>query len=323
MGLFDFLKKTDNEKSHTDTYETAKPLNDKREEAFDSQGETKSNREIMLDALKSTVIKDLRTKGFTGSYPNFRKIMPDCIELIHFQTNRYGGSFVVEVASVFPNNRVTNLSIAADNIDIKKLDVGYAVERYRLNGIFDGWFYYSDVYKMTDGFYYSVSEKEREYFCKPEGWKLVQVFDEKTAESICEEISLQFEDAFKWMSGLEYEFLKSDYMSETKTIHNLEPDVEALFEFNGARDYIIADGYRPAHLVTDDYLTTGVHHYYDVRIVLPNGTAKGTITFITPEEYPHTLWVGKKLTMQEGARIVGYATILKIFNPILSKEDNM
>ena len=66
----------------------------------------------------------------------------------------------------------------------------------------------SDVYKMTDGFYYSVSEKEREGFCKPEGWELVQVFDEKTASNICEEISLQFEDAFKWMSGLEYEFLK-------------------------------------------------------------------------------------------------------------------
>ncbi len=112
-------------------------------------------------------------------------------------------------------------------------------------------------------------------------------------------------------------------MKEIKTIHNQEPDVEVLFEFNGTRKTPAADGYRPHHLITDNYLTTGVHHYYDVQTVQPDGTAKGTITFITPEAYPHCLWVGKKLNIQEGARIVGYVTILKIFNPILLKEDSI
>lgn len=101
------------------------------------------------------------------------------------------------------------------------------------------------------------------------------------------------------------------------------PDVEALFEFNGARKTPVADGYRPAHLVVDDYLTTGVHHYYGVDTVSPNGTAKGTITFISPEEYPHCLWVGKRICIQEGARIVGHATITCILNPILKTEDNV
>lgn len=112
-------------------------------------------------------------------------------------------------------------------------------------------------------------------------------------------------------------------MEGIKTIHDQEPDVEVLFEFNGTRKTPAADGYRPHHLITDDNLTTGVHHYYDVQIVQPEGTAKGTITFISPEAYPNCLWVGKKLNIQEGARIVGYATILKIFNPILLKEDNI
>ena len=98
---------------------------------------------------------------------------------------------------------------------------------------------------------------------------------------------------------------------------NKKPDVEVKFEFNGTRKHPALNGYRPAHLVTTDYLTTGVHHYYGQDMVGPNETAKGTITFITPEAYPHCLWVGKKINIQEGGRIVGYATITKIFNPIL------
>ena len=98
---------------------------------------------------------------------------------------------------------------------------------------------------------------------------------------------------------------------------NRMPDVEAIFKFNGTRKTPAADGYRPAHLVKDNYLTTGIHHYYKVSEVEPNGTARGTITFLTPEEYPRCLWVGKKVNIQEGGRIVGYALITKIFNPIL------
>lgn len=98
---------------------------------------------------------------------------------------------------------------------------------------------------------------------------------------------------------------------------NKDPDVEVIFEFIGTRSKPVFDGYRPMHLIKDDYLTTGVHHYYDVDNVPPNGTAKGTITFISPEAYPHCLWIGRKLNVQEGARIVGYATITQIFNPVL------
>ena len=98
---------------------------------------------------------------------------------------------------------------------------------------------------------------------------------------------------------------------------NTFPDVEVLFEFNGTRRTPAADGYRPHHLIMDDHLTTGIHHYYEADTVAPNGTAKGTITFITPEAYPKSLWIGKKINIQEGARIVGYATVLKVFNSAL------
>ena len=101
---------------------------------------------------------------------------------------------------------------------------------------------------------------------------------------------------------------------------NRLPDVEVIFEFNSTRRNPANDGYRPAHLVTDNYLTTGIHHYYGVESVPPNGTAKGTITFLTAEAYPHCLWIGKKIRIQEGAHIVGYATITRIYNPVLCVE---
>ena len=104
---------------------------------------------------------------------------------------------------------------------------------------------------------------------------------------------------------------------------NRTPDVEVVFEFNGARTTPAADGYRPAHLITDSYLTTGIHHYYHMDAVPPNGSAKGTITFLTPEAYPHCLWLGKKINIQEGSRVVGYATITRIFNPLLCSAEQV
>lgn len=98
---------------------------------------------------------------------------------------------------------------------------------------------------------------------------------------------------------------------------NNSPDVEAIFEFNNMRKNPAIDGYRPAHLIKDDYLTTGVHHYYGVNSVAPNESARGTITFISPEYYPHCLWVGKRIAIQEGCRVVGNATITKVFNDLL------
>jgi len=98
------------------------------------------------------------------------------------------------------------------------------------------------------------------------------------------------------------------------------PDVEVIFEFNGTRRYPAFEGYRPAHLVNETYLTTGVHHYYGVTQVPADGQACGTITFLSPEAYPACLWIGKRINIQEGSMIVGYATITKIFNPILKSD---
>ncbi len=99
-----------------------------------------------------------------------------------------------------------------------------------------------------------------------------------------------------------------------------DPDIEVKFTFNGQKNRPVTDGYRPAHLINGNYLTTGLHRYYDVDEVMPCGTAKGTITFLTPEYYPHSISIGERIAIHEGATVVGFATVLKVMNPILLKE---
>ncbi len=70
-----------------------------------------SNRDIMLSALKESTFQLLFEQGFAGKYPNFRRKLDNCIELISFQTNKYGGSFTIEVSAIFPNGKNKNYEL--------------------------------------------------------------------------------------------------------------------------------------------------------------------------------------------------------------------
>lgn len=104
----------------------------------------------------------------------------------------------------------------------------------------------------------------------------------------------------------------------------MQEDVEAKIRFlttaEGGRKTAVRSGYRPDHLIKADYLTCGRHTYYDKEWVELGETVRGTIKFIDPESYPHTLSVGQKIAFQEGKKIVGYAEITHIYNKLLQKE---
>lgn len=95
---------------------------------------------------------------------------------------------------------------------------------------------------------------------------------------------------------------------------SLLPDVEVRFHFDSNKK--IRENYRPAHEIKENYLTTGVHHYYTSC----GDELIGTITFLSPEYYPNCLWVGKKIKMFEGRKEIGYVEVLKIINKILEKK---
>lgn len=113
---------------------------------------------------------------------------------------------------------------------------------------------------------------------------------------------------------------------------NVNMDIKALIHLYGleevnereniyARQTPAKSGiYRPHHKILDGYLTTGVH-FYNRQEVQPGETVEGIIKFIAPNEYPNSLWINKKIDIQEGYKIVGYAIIKEIYNKILEKSD--
>lgn len=165
-----------------------------------------SNRNTMLSALKEHTFPLLKEQGFIGKYPNFRRKLDNCIELISFQTNKWGGSFTIEVSAVFPGSANPNYTLY-EGVTEDTFGAEATNKRYRLPGMYDGWFYYRDTYRKRTLFfgsiYYDVPEKEATYFVPTKGYKLVAKFDENTAAQICVEINKQLEAAYKWLKDFE------------------------------------------------------------------------------------------------------------------------
>jgi hypothetical protein len=58
-----------------------------------------AEREKMIATLKEKVIPVLKVRGFKGSFPHFRRITEAGVHLLTFQFDKWGGGFVVEIAS--------------------------------------------------------------------------------------------------------------------------------------------------------------------------------------------------------------------------------
>ena len=100
---------------------------------------------------------------------------------------------------------------------------------------------------------------------------------------------------------------------------NRPPDIEAVIKNNKPSKNYIRSGYCPAFKVKDDYLTSGLTKFKNCDVIKFDEEALADIWFITPEYYPHCLFVGQKIQFQEGKFIQGYATITKIYNNLLQK----
>jgi hypothetical protein len=59
---------------------------------------TTSLRTSMDTALKEVVVPVLRTRGFKGSLPHFRRMTKESVQLLTFQFDKWGGGFIAEIA---------------------------------------------------------------------------------------------------------------------------------------------------------------------------------------------------------------------------------
>jgi hypothetical protein len=58
-----------------------------------------TERDKMIATLKQHVVPVLKARGFKGSFPHFRRLTDTGIHLLTFQFDKWGGGFIVEIAS--------------------------------------------------------------------------------------------------------------------------------------------------------------------------------------------------------------------------------
>ncbi|ASS92519.1 DUF4304 domain-containing protein [Peribacillus simplex] len=88
-----------------------------------------NERKMMDNALKKVVIPVLRKLEFKGSLPHLRRKNENNIDLITFQFNRWGGSFIVELATC-PTEGVT--MYWGEQIPPNKVTAHHIYKRLRL-----------------------------------------------------------------------------------------------------------------------------------------------------------------------------------------------
>ena len=161
-----------------------------------------SQSKKMQSALFKYVIPTLTTNGFIGKYPHYKKIYDDRIELLVFQTNKWGNSFTVEISTVFLPERKRDSNFFSGSFKtIESADVWDTNLRYRLKGMYDGWFYYTDLYSYKMGlttFYNAVSENKAKEYVPKKNEVLVQKANDDIYRNVCDEVNSQLNSAFKW-----------------------------------------------------------------------------------------------------------------------------
>jgi len=73
----------------------------------------------MIEALHALVVPVLRQRGFEGSFPDFRRLTPQAVDLISFHFARHELAFAAEVASGPPGGvTVGQLVVAPDKMTV-------------------------------------------------------------------------------------------------------------------------------------------------------------------------------------------------------------
>ncbi len=117
-------------------------------------------KDHMGEVLKEKVIPLIRNRGFTGSFPHFKRVKNSQIDLITFQFDKWGSGFVVEIAKCLPGG--TN-NVWGKKIDPKKVTAWdiHPDNRLRLGSAgeeIDYWFRY-DTEPLTSSRYTDIAEK--------------------------------------------------------------------------------------------------------------------------------------------------------------------
>ncbi len=104
-------------------------------------------RDDMNAALRAQFFPALRSRGFSGSLPHFRRILANRIDLLTVQFDKCGGCFVVEISRCGPQGVTTHWGKEIRPGKVTVHDV-HPNQRHRLGAPAPGeggrWFRYDD-----------------------------------------------------------------------------------------------------------------------------------------------------------------------------------
>lgn len=168
---------------------------------------------LMKKALSEQVFPMLRNAGFKGSYPHFRRITADKVDLLSFMSPGDAGcGFCAGATVIFPNaesRQKTNLFYPKDDTPVQKMNFAHGRIRCSLPGMFGGAFYYTDLYARdyeargnAGATYFPWSEKMAAASPNIDptgnGFILIQKADEGIYGRIAAENARQMPDLLEW-----------------------------------------------------------------------------------------------------------------------------
>jgi len=89
----------------------------------------KGHRDAIISAFKEVFVPALRARGFSGTFPHFRRVLPDRVDYLSVQFYSSGGSFVVEIATAGPDGKPLGYG---KDLPVAKLNAHYFSHRLRL-----------------------------------------------------------------------------------------------------------------------------------------------------------------------------------------------
>lgn len=113
------------------------------------------SRKKMDRAIKDGIVPLLRQKGFKGSFPHFKRINNNYVDLLSFMFSLYGGQFVVEIAKC-SSKGITNTN--GNLVSLANLTTLKIPDRKRLSPTMHGdyWFVYEN--SSNDNIYQKLAD---------------------------------------------------------------------------------------------------------------------------------------------------------------------
>ena len=113
-------------------------------------------------------------------------------------------------------------------------------------------------------------------------------------------------------------------MSKYSHAYPRPADIEAKISFiasaDGGRSVPARSGYRADHNFGLANLNGAAHEYVAQDCVEPGSSALTHLWLLDPQAQSRRLYPGFKFTVQEGGRIVGYGSVVAIFNTELRRD---